>query len=105
MRDHFAITVSDSYGSRYYSIKKSTKLLFYLVVFLIASLLVGSITGNILQYLEGQSLVKQKQRIDNELLLFDSENSKLNQIINKNSQLIESISEELVEIEKASGVE
>ncbi len=105
MRDHFAITVSDSYGSRYYCIRKSTKLLFYIVVFLIASLLVGAITGNILQYLEGRSLAQLNQRLDSELLLFDSHNFKLNQIINKKSQLIENISKELVEIEKDSGVE
>lgn len=105
MRDHFAITVSDSCGSRYYSIRKSTKILFYLVVSFVVLILVASLGMNFHQHSVVGKLHNKVKALETEMLAFDLENSNLNQIINKNSQLIENISKELVEIEKISGVE
>ena len=105
MRDHFTITVSDSCGSRFFAIRKSTKILFYLAVSFAISMLVASLAINVHQYSRIDTLSHNIQALDTELLVFDLENSNLNQIINKKSQTIENISKELVEIEKNSGVE
>jgi murein DD-endopeptidase MepM/ murein hydrolase activator NlpD len=105
MKDPIAITVSDNYGSRYYSIRKSTKTLFYLVVFGAGLAIIGSLWANFNQNAQNKALTQHNQQLETELLSFDIENSKLNQNINKSSQLIENISKELVEIEKISDVE
>ena len=105
MRDHFAITVSDSCGSRYYSIRKSTKILFYVAVSFTIFVLIASLATNLYQNSRSKSLSQEIKVLESELLAFDMENSNLNQIINKNSETIENISKELVEIEKISGVE
>ncbi len=105
MRDHFAITISDSYGSRYYSVRKSLKRNLILGVCGFLVFVAGSFAGNYIQYGKWQSVTQQNAGLNKELLAFDSENSNLNQIISKDKQLIENISEELIEIEKISGVE
>lgn len=84
MKDHIVITVSDTCGSRYYSIRKSTKILFYLVVSGAGLAIIGSIWANTYQNVQYQALNQQNQQLETELLAIDIENSKLNQIINKN---------------------
>ena len=105
MRDHIAITVSDTYGSRYYSIRRSLKRDLALAAFGIAAFLITSIVFNFNQYHSNQELNRNNIALDKDLIRYDSENSNLNQIIAKKSQLIENISEKLVEIEKRSGAD
>ena len=105
MKDYFAITISDTYGSRYYRIRKSFKrnaLLAVSGVFLVLTL---SAMSNYWQLDHGQQLDAKNKSLDSELLRYDAENSNLNLIIDKKSNLIENISKELVVIEKFSGVE
>lgn len=105
MQDQFAITVSDTYGSRYYSINKSVKRNLILAIVGVFLIMAGSLVVNFFQLHKGRLLSDQNQKLDAEVLRFDSDNSKLNQTISKKSQLIEKISEELVEIEQMSAVE
>jgi len=105
MRDHFAVTISDDYGSRYYSVKKSYRQLFFVFATLALLVFCGAIAINVLQFKHAQWLGKVNRSLDDELLRFDAENSNLNQMISKHQEMIEDISSELVEIEANSGVE
>ncbi len=105
MQDHFAITISDGYRSRYYSVKKAFKRNLILGTCAFFLVLAASMGVNYLLYGEGQTLSQLNSQLDKELIRFDSENSHLNKIINKDKQVIENISEELVQIEKISGVD
>ena len=105
MNDHFSVTVSDQYGSRFYSVSKSIKrnVLLGATGFLIV--LATSAATNLMQFNHGENLAKANNDLDADLLRFDVENSNLNQIISRKTKLIEDISQELVEIEETSGVE
>ena len=105
MRDHFAVTISDDYGSRYYTVKKSYRTLFFVTIGAVLLGLVFSSSANVLQFKHGQWLGKVNRALDDELLRFDSENSNLNLMVSKQQETIEKISAELVEIEKNSGTE
>lgn len=105
MTDHFAITISDDYGSRYYSIRKSWRQLLFVALGLVAVFTCVSIAANLLQFKHGQWLGKVNRSMDDELLRYDADRSTLNQMLGKNQELLENISVELVEIEKNSGAE
>ncbi len=103
--DQITITISDAFGSRFYQTKRSIKRVAVISGAPLSAVVIGSISGNALQYNNQISLLSQNKALENEIVRFDSENSNLQQIISNKAQTIEGISAELVNIEINSGVE
>ena len=105
MKNHYAITISEYTGSRHFFVKKTVKKNLIRASVALLAIVATSFFTNYLQFNSVASLVDEKKDLYSELIRFDSQNSNLNQLISNQRKQITSISDELVEIEKASGVE
>ena len=105
MKNHYAITISEYTGSRHFFVKKTVKKNLIRASVALLAIVVTSFFTNYLQYNSVASLIDEKDDLYSELIRFDSQNSNLNQLISNQQKQITSISNELVEIEKISGVD
>jgi hypothetical protein len=105
MKNHYAITISEYTGSRHFFVKKTVKRNLIRASVALLAIVATSFFTNYMQYNSVASLLAEKEDIYGELIKFDSQNSSLNQIISNQQKQITNISNELVEIEKISGVD
>ena len=105
MKDQYAITISDYSGAKHYFLKKSIKKKLIYTGSCILSVVLVSFVANYAQIKTNSGLVQENSRLSNDLLEYDRLNSSLDQIIASHTTQISSISKELVEIERLSGVE
>ncbi|MBX2867137.1 MAG: M23 family metallopeptidase [Acidiferrobacterales bacterium] len=103
--DDLTITISDAYGSKFYQTKRSFKWKLILAGVAMIGIVAVSVFGNVWQLNEQKSLTATNSALEAEIIQFDSANSNLNQVISSKSEVIERISNELVKIERNSGVE
>jgi len=105
MKNHYAITISEYTGSRHFFVKKTIKKKLIRASVALLAIVATSFFTNYLQFNSVASLVNEKEDLYSELIRFDSQNSSLNQLISSQQKQITEISNELVEIEKISGVD
>jgi len=103
--DQVTITISDNYGSKFYRTNRSIKKNLFYVGLGVVGIIALSLLSNAWQFKKQQSLTQKNASLEAEIVEFDSANSNLNQTISAKSETIERISNELVKIEKNSGVE
>ncbi len=102
MRDHFAITVSDTRGSRFYRLHRNWKTWIFGLAGLVLAVVAGSTGFNVFQWGEARAMQARIQGLDAELLRFDAENSRLGQSLARQQEQLHAISVALVSIERDS---
>lgn len=105
MKDHIALTISDTRGSRYYSIRRTWKAWVLGSLAAVFTVLFSSAAINYFQWRQVQGQEARLTELDREILRFDTENSRLNKVIGENRELISAINDALVEIERDSDLD
>ncbi len=105
MKNHYAITISDTAGSRHYFVKDTLKRTLVLTGVAVLIVLTASLVANGFQYGLVSSLSSQTQKLHNELDTLHSTNLNLERIIASHLEQSKNISKALVEIERSSGVD
>jgi murein DD-endopeptidase MepM/ murein hydrolase activator NlpD len=116
MNKHYAVTISDRHGSKHFFLKSTIKRNIVVAGVAASLMAVFSVTANLLQQRNSDSLTfektrlvtdlaVEKRRLNEELIRFDNHNSKLGLIIAGHEEQVDLISRALVEIEKISGVD
>ena len=116
MKKHYAVTISDRYGSKHFYLKSTIKRNLVVAGFTTLLLVAFSATTNLLQHRSIDSLTneksqlvsdiaEEKRRLNAEIVMFDNQNSELGLVIVKHEEQVDVISRELVEIERISGVD
>ncbi len=103
--DQVTITISDNYGSKFYRTNRSVKKNLFYVVLGVFAIIAASLLSNVWQLKKQQALSERNDALETEIVEFDSANSSLSQTISAKNETIQRISNELVQIEKNSGVE
>ena len=105
MKERFSITVSDTAGSRHYFVDSKKVRNIAVTALMVVVTVAASFFSNYFQLRNNSILSDAAENLDRELVKYDSLNSNLNQIVSNQRQQITNISNELVEIERSSGVE
>ena len=98
MKEHFAITISDVSGSRHYSVRKSAKRYFAPAVLLFLFVMGASPAYNYTQYMQYKPLHDTNARLADR-------NAEFSEKVADYDLMVRAIGQELVEIERLSGVE
>jgi murein DD-endopeptidase MepM/ murein hydrolase activator NlpD len=105
MKDNLSVTISDTYGSRFFSIPKSWKT--WVLGSAAAMITLMGVSGAtvMVKWREADKLGAELHRLDQEVLRFDSENSHLNQLVARHGEEFEAISDALIGMERGSAID
>ena len=105
MKDRFSVTISNTAGSRHFFVDSNRVRNSVIGALAVVITVTASFSLNYFQIRNNGILADATEKLDHELMRFDSLNSNLNQNVLNLRQKITSISSELVEIERLSGIE
>ena len=104
-KNQFAVTITGLAGSKHFFVKSSIKRDLIVASVSILVVMVTSFALNYFQFNKVSILTTEKEKLNSELVRFDTLNSSLNNTISEHREQFSSISKELVEIERSSGVD
>ncbi len=105
MKNNYAITISDKFGSKHFSISADGKRKLIIAGVVALTIVAASFFGNYIQQNTVSSLAGVNKELNDELVRIDNYYSKVNQIIAAYEDQVLNISKELVSIEEFSGVD